>query len=156
MSEILHVLHVVLAGTWFGGVLFTTVVVSPALKAMKWAETERVLVRSAIGRRYARVGGANLALLLVFALLDGWSVGFGGLFYAEYVLLAVLFCLVAAHGAYFGRRLAGLAEEEKGTRDAEAVRAYAQRRRALQRVSWRISLTGLLVSVAVATLAASA
>jgi hypothetical protein len=38
-------LHVVLAGVWIGGVVFTTFVVSPALKAMKWPGPERVLVR---------------------------------------------------------------------------------------------------------------
>ena len=56
MSEIFHVLHVVLAGVWLGGVVFTTAVVSPALKAMNWSETERVGVRSAVGRQYAASG----------------------------------------------------------------------------------------------------
>jgi len=107
LSEIFHVLHVVLAGVWLGGVVFTTAVVSPALKAMYWSETERVGVRSAIGRQYARVGSANLVLLLLFAVLAGFVKGFGALFYAEYVLLLLLFGLGAAHGAYFGRRLAG-------------------------------------------------
>ena len=41
MSTAIHTLHVVLAGVWLGGVLFTTLVVSPALKAMKWSEAER-------------------------------------------------------------------------------------------------------------------
>jgi putative copper export protein len=36
MSTLVHTLHVILAGTWLGGVVFTTAVVSPALKAMKW------------------------------------------------------------------------------------------------------------------------
>src|SRR5215211_3131590 len=49
-----------------GGILFTTLVVSPALKAMKWSEAERVGVRSVIGNQYARIGTANLVLLLVF------------------------------------------------------------------------------------------
>lgn len=156
MSAILHALHVVLAGTWLGGVIFTTAVVSPALKAMKWTEAERILVRSVIGRRYAKVGGVNLALLLVFALLDGWSAGFGNAFYAEYALLAVLFGLVAAHGAYFGRRLVGFAEAEKeAEKEAGAVRVHTKRRRALQRVSKRVSLLDLLVSAAVAILAAA-
>ncbi len=58
MSETVHVVHVMLAGVWLGGVVFTTTVVSPALKAMKWSEAERVGVRSAIGRQYARIGRA--------------------------------------------------------------------------------------------------
>lgn len=102
LNEVFHTLHVVLAGAWLGGVVFTTMVVSPALKAMKWGEAERVKVRSVIGRRYALVGGVNLLLLLVFALLDGLTAGFGVLLYAEYALLLALFGLVAAHGAYSG------------------------------------------------------
>lgn len=156
MSGVLHTLHVVLAGAWLGGVAFTALVVSPALKAMKWPEPERVLVRSAIGKRYARVGGANLALLLILALLDGLAAGFGTAFYAEYALLAVLFGLVAAHGAYFGRRLANLAEAEKSAEDPEAARALAERRRSLGRLSARVSLVNLLVSAAILVLAVNA
>jgi hypothetical protein len=59
--------HVLLAGAWPGGVLFTTFVVSRALKAMNWDEAERVGVRAVIGRRYTLVGGVNLALLAVSA-----------------------------------------------------------------------------------------
>ncbi len=72
LETAVHALHVILVGAWLGGVLFTTMVVSPALKEMKWPEAETVRVRSMIGRHYARVGGANLALLLVFAVLDGF------------------------------------------------------------------------------------
>src|ERR671916_459113 len=99
LETALHVLHVILAGVWLGGLLFATTVVSPALKEMKWPEAERVRVRSMIGRHYARVGSANLALLLVFAVLDGLMQGLGPVFYAEYALIVVLFGLVAAHGA---------------------------------------------------------
>jgi hypothetical protein len=131
-------------------VVFTTAVVSPALKAMNWSETERVGVRSAIGRQYARVGSANLVLLLLFAVLEGFVKVFGALFYAEYALLLLLFGLVAAHGAYFGRRLAG-AEREAGS--DEAARSFAERRRALQGLSLRVSQLNLLVSVIVMVLA---
>ena len=155
-SEIVSVVHVLLAGVWLGGVVFTTAVVSPALKAMKWSEAERVGVRSAIGRQYARVGSANLALFLLFAVLDGALSGFGALFYAEYLLLIVLFSLVAAHGAYFGRRLARLAEAEKGTRSADAAKSLAEQRRSLQRLSVRVSQLNLTVSVVVMVLAAIA
>ena len=156
MSGILHTLHVVLAGAWLGGVVFTTLVVSPALKAMKWPEPERVLVRSAIGKRYAKVGSANLVLLLIFALLDGLAAGFGAAFYAAYALLGVVFGLAAAHGAYFGRRLASLAEAEKNAENFEAARAFAERRRSLGRLSARVSLVNLLVSAAILVLAVNA
>ena len=65
MSAIAHTLHTLLAGTWLGGVVFTTFVVSPASKAIKWGEVERVGVRAVIGRRYARVGSVNLGLLVL-------------------------------------------------------------------------------------------
>jgi uncharacterized membrane protein len=154
LSEIVHATHAVLAGVWLGGVIFTTAVVSPALKAMKWSEPERVLVRSEIGKRYAKVGSVNLVLLALFALLDGLLAGFGVALYAEYLLLAALFGLVAAHGTYFGRRLKELAADERSAASEGEARALAGRRRDLQRTSLRVSWTSLLVSLAVALLAA--
>lgn len=41
MGAAIHTLHVLLAGVWLGGVVFTTLVVSPAFKGMKWSEAER-------------------------------------------------------------------------------------------------------------------
>ena len=152
MSEIVHAGHAVLAGVWLGGVIFTTAVVSPALKAMKWSE--RVLVRSKIGKQYAKVGGTSLALLVVFAVLDGSLTGFGTALYAEYLLLAALVGLVAAHGAYFGRRLRRLAEGESSAGSAEEAKVLAERRRDLQKVSLRVSWASLVVSLVVALLAA--
>ena len=156
MSTAIHTLHVVLAGVWLGGVLFTTLVVSPALKAMKWSEAERVEVRSVIGKQYARVGTANLVLLLVFAVFDGLLRGFGAVLYAEYALLAAVFGLVAAHGGYFGRRLARLSEAERRTESAEEARAFVEKRRSLQRFSLGVSWVNVLISVAVAALAVGA
>lgn len=152
-GAVVHTLHVILAGAWLGGVVFTTAVVSPAFKAMKWSEAERVGARSVIGKRYARVGGANLALLLVFATVDGLVKGFGVVFFVEYVLLAVLFGLVAAHGAYFGRKLAELAVAERSAGSAEEARGFAEQRKALGRVSLWVSRSDLLVSTAILALA---
>jgi uncharacterized membrane protein len=153
LEAIIHTLHVLLAGTWLGGVVFTTLVLSPALKAMKWSAPERVEVRSAIGKHYARVGTTNLVLLLVLAVLDGALGGFGALLYAEYALVVLLFGLVAAHGAYFGRRLRRLAGDELRASSAEDACPLAKRRRALQRVSFGISMLDLVVSAAVVVLA---
>jgi uncharacterized membrane protein len=153
LDEIVHTLHVLLAGAWLGGVVFTATVVSPALKAMKWSAAERVEVRSAIGKHYARVGTTNLVLLLVFAVLDGAFGGFGTLLYAEYALLVLLFGLVAAHGAYFGRHLRKLAEAERDASSAEETRSLAERRHALQKVSFGVSMLDLAVSVIVVMLA---
>lgn len=152
MYEAVRVLHVVLAGVWLGGLVFTTFVVSPALKAMKWGEAERVAVRSAIGRYYSRLATANLSLLLVFAALDGALGGFGAALYAELALILVVFALSAAHGAYFGQRLRRLAEAEREARGEEAG-ALARERRGLQRLSVRVSALNLLLSALVAALA---
>lgn len=153
MGVAVHTLHVLLAGVWLGGVVFTMAVVSPALKEMKWGEAERVGVRSVIGHQYARVGTVNLALLLIFAVLDGVLGGFGAALYAEYAPLVVVCGLVAMHGAYFGRRLRKLAEAELEASDAEEVRSLAGRRRALQRISFRVSVLDLLISAGVVVLA---
>jgi uncharacterized membrane protein len=153
LAEIIHPAHVVLAGLWLGGLVFTNLVVSPALKAMKWSEAERVAVRSAIGRQYVRVGSMNLMLLALFALLDGALGDFGPALYAEYALILLLFGLVAAHGAYFGRRLAKLARAEREAENEEVARSFAERRRSLQEVSSRVSWVSLLVSAAIMILA---
>jgi uncharacterized membrane protein len=138
---------------WLGGVVFTMAVVSPALKAMKWSEAERVGVRSVIGRRYAKVGGANLLLLLAFALLDGLTAGFGTAFYAEYALLGALFSVVVVHGAHFGRKLANLADGERRAKSPDEAASLASRRHVLQRISSKVSWLDLAISVAVAVLA---
>jgi uncharacterized membrane protein len=153
LDAITHTLHVILAGAWLGGVVFTTTVVSPALRSMGWDEAERARVRSVIGRQYAKVGNANLVLLLVFALLEGSLSGFGPTFYFEYVLLAVLFGLVASHGSYFGRRLVELAEARKEAGDSEKAQMLALRRRRLQRFSFGISMLNILLSAVVLVLA---
>ena len=153
LDTIVHTLHIILAGAWMGGIVFTTTVVSPALKSMEWDEAERARVRSVIGRQYAKVGTANLALLLAFALLEGTLSGFGPALYSEYVLLVVLFGLAASHGAYFGRRLVELAEARKEAGDSDKARMLALRRRRLQRLSFGISMLNVLISVAVMILA---
>jgi len=148
-----HTLHVILASAWLGGVVFTTTVVSPALKSMGWDEAERARVRSVIGHQYAKVGTANLVLLMVVALLEGALSGFGTALYSEYALLVVLFGLVASHGAYFGRRLVELAEARKESGDPEKAQMLALRRRRLQRLSFWISMLNILISAAVVILA---
>src|SRR5215211_1281699 len=154
LDAIVHTLHIILAGVWLGGIVFTTTVVSPALKSMGWDEAEQARVRSVIGHQYAKVGTANLVLLLVFALLEGALSGFGLALYSEYVLLVVLYGLVASHGAYFGRRLVELAEARNEAGASEKAQVLALRRRRLQRLSFRISMLNILVSAAVLILAA--
>jgi uncharacterized membrane protein len=153
LDAIAHTLHIILAGEWLGGVDFTPTVVLPALKSMGWDEAEQARVRSVIGRQYAKVGTANLALRLVFALLEGALSGLGPALYSEYALLAVLFGLVASHGAYFGRRLVELAEARKEAGDYEKAQMLALRRQRLQRLSFGISMLNILISAVVLILA---
>jgi uncharacterized membrane protein len=153
LGAIVHTLHVILAGAWLGGVIFTTTVVSPALKSMGWDEAERARVRSVIGRQYAKVGTTNLVLLLIFALLEGVLSRFGPALYSEYALLAMLFGLVASHGAYFGRRLLELAKTRQAARDPEKAQMLALRQRRLQRLSFGTSMLNVLISTVVMILA---
>ena len=96
-------------------------------------------MRSRVGEQYAKVGGANLALLAVFALFNGIFGGFGAHLYAEYALLVGVAGLVAGHGAYFGKRLVALAAAEQNAPDADAAASFARRRRSLQKLSLRAS-----------------
>ena len=156
MSTLVHTPHAVLARTWMGGVAFTTFVVSPALQAMGWDGAEHVLVRSKIGKQYTKVGGADLALLAVFALFDGIVGGFGAHLYAEYALPAGVAGLGAGREAYFGKRLVALAAAEQNAPDADTAASFARRRRSLQKLSLRASRLDLLLSAAVAVLAVNA
>jgi hypothetical protein len=68
-------------------------------------------------------------------------------------LILLLFGLVAAHGAYFGRRLAELARAERESENEAVARSFAEWRLSLQEVSSRVSWLSLLVSTAVVVLA---
>jgi hypothetical protein len=61
---------------------------------------------------------------------------------------------VAAHGAYFGRRMVELAEARKEARDSEKAQMLALRRRRLQRLSFGVSMLNILISAVVMILAA--
>lgn len=156
MGVAVHTAHVLAAGIWLGGLVFTYAVVSPALAAAGWSDAERVGARSRIGRRYARVAGANLAALAALALLDGLLRGLGAPLLAEYALLALVLALAGIHGAYFGRRLEELARAERTAGDGRRAREAADRRRALQRLSLRTSQLDLLASAALLALAINA
>jgi hypothetical protein len=57
------------------------------------------------------------------------------------------------HGAHFGRNLAKLADAERRAQSPDEAASLAGRRRALQRVSSKVSWLDLAISVAVAVLA---
>jgi hypothetical protein len=79
--------------------------------------------------------------------------GFEVAFYAQYVLLPLLFGLVARRGAYFGQMLVKLAKAELEHRNAEAARSFAERRCLLQNLPLLVSQLNLLVSAVVMILA---
>ncbi len=156
MTRPIHTLRVVAAGCWFGGVLFTSAVVTPTLSARYPDESERVEVRAAIGRHYAPVAGVNLAALLPLTLLDNWRGGFSRRFVAIEGLLMFGLCgLAAGHGAYFGPQLARLAAMERTATDIASGRALAAQRRALQARSLQFSRLNLLLSLVIAARAAN-
>jgi hypothetical protein len=149
-----HTLRVVAAGCWFGGVFFTSAVVTPALAARYPDESERVEVRAMIGRHYAPVAGANLAALLPLTLRDCWRGGFSRRLVAEGLLVFGLCGIAAGHGGYFGPRLARLAAMERAATDVNSVNALATRRRALQARSMQLSRLNVLLSLVIAARAA--
>ena len=154
-----HTAAAVLAGTWFGCLVFTTFVVSPALKGLEWPESTRVLVRSRIGRQFRRLANPLLVLLAAAIILagvssrpSGWSLA---RFVAQLILLVLLGLLAAAHGFFLGTRLQRLAAAERSEVGSEVVKARAARHR-LQRLSFAVSMADLVVSLLLAILAAIA
>ena len=142
MNSILHIIHVLAAGIWLGGLVFTTVVVSPAFKRMKWSPAERVAVRSEVGRQYSKVARANL-LVLLLAALDDWAVrGWSAVGWIEIGLIAAVIVLSELHAQVFAPRLGQAARSG----DEKA------RRRAL-RISVGVSMFNLLLSFVIAVLA---
>ena len=92
--NVLSVLESLIAGVWLGGYLFTTFVVSPALKSLPLSEPERIRTRSSIGRRYGKLAGPLLLVWLVVLLLQGfatWTL-------VRLGLLALLIVAVGVHG----------------------------------------------------------
>src|SRR5687768_15195416 len=92
-----HVVHVLAAGIWLGGLVFTTVVVTPAFRRMSWTPAERIAVRSAVGRQYSKVARVNLMVLLVAALTDGTARGWSTPVRVEIALIVLIFILSELH-----------------------------------------------------------
>jgi uncharacterized membrane protein len=150
-------LHVLAAVFWVGGQLFLILIVMPVL-GQQLAESERVRVASLVGRRFAALSGAALGLLLITGPLNAaehgvsWSIlrdtTWGRVLIAKVCMVVVMLALTGVHGAYFGRRL-----EELG-RAATSDPTAAERRRALQQQSYRVSMVNLLLNVGILGLAA--
>lgn len=153
---VFHTAAGVLAGTWLGCLVFTTLVVSPALKRLEWPETSRVLIRSAVGRQFRRIANPLLLLLALSIVLTGVSSaqsGAGlGRFAAEVALLVLLGCLALAHGFFLGTRLQRLAGAERNASSDQAAAAVRADRHRLQQLSLAVSISDLVVSLVLAVL----
>ncbi|MEO6906456.1 MAG: DUF4149 domain-containing protein [Abditibacteriaceae bacterium] len=142
MQIVIHIIHVLSAGIWLGGLVFTTAVVSPAFKAMSWTPAERMAVRSAVGRKYSKVANANLVILLVAAIIDAIFYHWKTVSIIEIVLVVIVCVLAVLHGAVFAPRLAAAAREQRHDDRAK-----------LLRLSISISMLNLLLSFVVMVLA---
>lgn len=141
MSVFWHVLYVLASGIWLGGLVFTTVVVTPAFRQMSWTPPERIAVRSTVGRQYSKVARFNLFILLLAALGSWTARGWGNMAWLEIALILFVLLLSEAHALVFAPRLARAA----GSGDAGA-------RAAALRVSVSVSMLNLLLSFALAAL----
>jgi uncharacterized membrane protein len=139
MSGVIHAIHILAAGIWMGGLVFTTVVVSPAFKRMNWTPPERVAVRSEVGRQYSKVARVNLTVLLLAAIFDRAAQGGSTLWGIGIALIVVAFVLAELHAQVFAPRLGAAARS--GDEPA--------RKKAL-RVSIGISMLNLLLSFVIA------
>lgn len=142
MQITIHIIHVLAAGIWLGGLVFTTAVVSPAFKAMSWTPAERLAVRSAVGRKYSKVANVNLLILLIAAVIDAILRHWNTVSIIEIVLVVIVFALAVLHGEVFAPRLAAAARERRQDDRAK-----------LLRLSISISMLNLLLSFVVMILA---
>lgn len=140
----LSVLEGLIAGVWLGGYLFTSFVVSPALKSLPLSEAERVRTRSTIGRRYGKLAGPLLLVWLVVLLLQGFTTWT----FLRLALLALLIAAVGVHGYLIGSWMQRLAEREL----SEDQSAAGERTR-LQRLSARLTPVSLATSLLLAVFA---
>lgn len=142
--SLLHVLEGLIAGVWLGAYLFTTFVVSPALKSLPVSEAERIRTRSTIGRRYGKLAGPLLLAWFVVLLLQGFEPGT----LVRLSLLAGLAGAVGVHGYLIGSRMQALAE-----REVIGETTVTRDRTTLQRLSARITPVSLVASLLLAVLA---
>lgn len=141
--SLLNPLEGPIAEAWLGAYLFTTLVVSPALKSLPLGDAERIRTRSAIGRRYGKLAGPLLLIWLVVLLLQGISAWT----FTRLALLIVLAAVVGVHGYIVGSRMQALTEREV------VGEATVEDRTALQHLSARITPVSLMASLLLAMLA---
>jgi uncharacterized membrane protein len=142
LHSLTHIVHVLAAGIWLGGLVFTTMVVSPAFKRMNWPPPERIAVRSEVGKQYTKIARLNLGVLLLVALADGAARGWSTQVQIEMALIVLISVLSELHARVFAPRLGLAARSGDETARQSALR-----------VSIIVSMFNLLLSFAVAILA---
>lgn len=140
----LVVLEGLIAGVWLGAYLFTTLVVSPALKQLPLKDAERIRTRSVIGRRYGKLAIPLLFLWVLVLLLQD----FGPTIALRLTLLFALIVASGLHAYVLGARMQQLADAEVAT-GKDRVEA----RSSLTRQSAYLTFTALGLSLALAVLA---
>ena len=140
----LFVLEGLIAGMWLGAYLFTTLVVSPALKQLPLTDAERIRTRSAIGRRYGKLAMPLLLLWLLVLLLQDFATDIA----LRLTLLLALIVLSGLHAYVLGARMQQLADAEVATGETRT-----EERSSLARQSAYLTFTGLGLSLALAVLA---
>lgn len=142
--EVIRGAHVLATGIWLGGLVFTTTVVSPAFKRLNWPVQERIAVRSALGRQYARVARINLIAILALLCATQVQAGWTMTAWIELALLVLIGIISELHARHYAPKLAAAA------RSGDALIL----RRTL-RVSIGVSMLNLAASTALAALALS-
>lgn len=145
------IIEVAAACIWLGTYLFTNFVVSPGLSKAVVDPAERTAVRSVIGRRYGVLAAPLLGVWLVAILvqsMSSWTV-------VRAVGLVLLLITVGWHGYLLGGRMQALARKQldvnaEDTRDHTSQPPVAARMNALRRMSARLTVVSLLLSVALA------
>jgi uncharacterized membrane protein len=138
----LHAVHILAAGIWLGGLVFTTFVVSPAFRRMSWTPAERFAVRSEVGRQYTRVARVNLMALLAAMLADWTMRGWSTPGQAELASIGLILILSELHARVFAPRLGRAVLSGDETARAAALRVII-----------KVSMMTLLLSLLVAVLA---
>ena len=132
-------LHILAATVWLGGMLFLSLVVTPALRRAGEPRFALEVLRFA-GRRFRSVGWTCLAVLLAtgvvnflgrgygFAVLgqaEFWLSPFGHAFAAKLALVALVAALSAIHDFHIGRAATEAMSSRPGSREAENLRHMA-------------------------------
>ena len=160
MDTISLILHVLSAAVLVGGMLLLFVAVTPATWLID-DEALRSTVTRVVARRFARMTGVSLAVLVATGFYQLFSVvpepvrenmsefRFGVVFMAKMAVFILLVILIGMHGMYYGPRIAR-ASEAAAESDADEEAVWRLER--LRRTSLMFSLAMLAVAVLVLAL----